>query len=144
MSNQPTWARRKSRISLSLVNCWRGSTTWYGHSSSSLRSQALRLSGSTTAFDFTIASLTRTVECSLFVLKCQGPNTRLAMPVETLGEACSQGWRVTVRCADGRTESPRSQSSRECSYRRELDMETLVWTRGRAFPLSRLESRLRC
>ena len=28
-----------------------------------------------------------------------------------------------------------------CSYRRELDMETLVWTRGRAFPLSRLESR---
>ena len=66
------------------------------------------------------------------------------MPVETLGEACSQGWRVTLRCADGRTESPRSQSSRECNYRRELDMETLVWTRGRAFPLSRLESRLRC
>ena len=28
--------------------------------------------------------------------------------------------------------------------RKELDMETLVWTRGRAFPLSRLESRLRC
>jgi DNA-directed RNA polymerase subunit RPC12/RpoP len=23
-------------------------------------------------------------------------------------------------------------------------METLVWTRGRGFPLSRLESRLRC
>jgi hypothetical protein len=65
------------------------------------------------------------------------------MPVETLGEACSQGWRVTVRCADGRTESPRSQSSRECSHRRELDMQTLVWTRGRAFPLWRLESRLR-
>jgi hypothetical protein len=71
------------------------------------------------------------------------PNTTLAMAVETLGEACSQG-RVTVRCADGRTESPRSQSSRECSYRRELDMVTLVWTRGWAFPLSRLESRLRC
>ena len=65
------------------------------------------------------------------------------MPVETLGQASSQGRRVTVRCADGRTESPRSQSSRECSYRRELDIETLVWTRGRAFPLSRLESRLR-
>ena len=51
------------------------------------------------------------------------------MPVETLGEACSQGWRVTVRCADGRTESPRSQSSRECSYRMVLDMETLVWSK---------------
>jgi len=28
--------------------------------------------------------------------------------------------------------------------RKELDMETLVWTRGRGFPLSRLETRLRC
>jgi hypothetical protein len=66
------------------------------------------------------------------------------MAVETLGEARSQGWRVIVRCNDGRSESPRSQSSRECSYRKELDMETLVWTRGSAFPLSRLDSRLRC
>ena len=66
------------------------------------------------------------------------------MAGETLGAACSQGWRVTVRCSYGRSESPRSQSSRECGYRKELDMETLVWTRGKAFPLSRLESRLRC
>jgi hypothetical protein len=29
-------------------------------------------------------------------------------------------------------------------FRKELDMETLVWTRGRGFPLSHLESRLRC
>ncbi len=66
------------------------------------------------------------------------------MAVDTLGEACSQGWRVIVRCSYARSESPRSQSSRECNYRKELDMETLVWTRGRAFPLSRLESCLRC
>jgi hypothetical protein len=33
---------------------------------------------------------------------------------------------------------------KECVYRAELDMETLVWTRGKGFPLSRLESRLRC
>jgi hypothetical protein len=66
------------------------------------------------------------------------------MAIETLGEACSQGWRVTVRCAYGRSEGPRSQSSRECNYRKELDMETLVWTRGRAFPLARLENHLRC
>jgi hypothetical protein len=79
-------------------------------------------------------------------VKSQGAKSKseAAMAIETLGEACSQGWRVTVRCAYGRSESPRSQSSRECSYRKELDMETLVWTRGRAFPLSRLESRLRC
>jgi hypothetical protein len=66
------------------------------------------------------------------------------MHVETVGEACSLGWRVIVRCSYGRAEGPRSRSSRECNYRKELDMETLVWTRGRAFPLSRLESRLRC
>jgi hypothetical protein len=66
------------------------------------------------------------------------------MAVETIGEAYGLGWRVTVRCTGGRADGPRSQSSRECKYRKELDMETLVWTRGRGFPLSRLESRLRC
>ena len=66
------------------------------------------------------------------------------MAVETIGDAYSLGWRVTVRCTRGRVDSPRSHSSRECGYRKELDMETLVWTRGRGFPLSRLESRLRC
>ena len=66
------------------------------------------------------------------------------MSVETIGDAFALGWRVTVRCSYGRSDGPRSQSSRECNYRKELDMETLVWTRGRAFPLSRLESRLRC
>jgi len=32
----------------------------------------------------------------------------------------------------------------KCRYREHLDIGTRVWTRGRAFPLSRLESRLRC
>ena len=68
------------------------------------------------------------------------------MAVETIGEAYSLGWRVTVRCVRGSDDDdgPRSRSSRECANRKELDMETLVWTRGRGFPLSRLESRLRC
>jgi len=66
------------------------------------------------------------------------------MPVETIGDAYALGWRVIARCRHGRTDSPRSQSSRERLYRKEPDMETLVWTRGRGFPLSRLESRLRC
>jgi hypothetical protein len=65
------------------------------------------------------------------------------MAVETIGDAYSLGWRVTVRCTHGRPDGAH-KSSRECVYRRELDIETLVWTRGRAFPLSRLESRLRC
>ena len=47
-------------------------------------------------------------------------------------------------CVRSREDGTSSKSSRECIYRKELDIETLVWTRGRAFPLSRLESRLRC
>ncbi len=66
------------------------------------------------------------------------------MVVETIGEAYALGWRVAVRCSYGRSDSPSSRSGRECNYRKDLDMETLVWTRGAAFPLSRLESRLRC
>lgn len=66
------------------------------------------------------------------------------MAVETLGEAYSLGWRVMVRCVHSREDGAHSKSSRECINRKELDMETLVWTRGRGFPLSRLESRLRC
>jgi hypothetical protein len=64
--------------------------------------------------------------------------------VETIGEAYALGWHVVARCKYGREDGPSSKSSRECNYRYELDMQTLVWTRGRAFPLSRLESRLRC
>jgi hypothetical protein len=32
----------------------------------------------------------------------------------------------------------------ECRYREETRHATLLWTRGRVFPLSPLESRLRC
>lgn len=66
------------------------------------------------------------------------------MGIQTIGEALSLGCRVVARCVRGREDRPASRSSRECTYRRELDLETLVCTRGRALPLSRLESRLRC
>jgi hypothetical protein len=66
------------------------------------------------------------------------------MGVETIGEAYSLGWRVTIRCVYSRADGAHSKSSRECLYRGELDMETLVCTRGRGFPLSLLGSRLRC
>jgi len=64
------------------------------------------------------------------------------MGVETLGEAFSAGWRVKARCAWG----PRDgmKRVRECVYGGELDLQTLVWTRGRDFPLDMLASRLRC
>src|SRR4051812_5975297 len=65
-----------------------------------------------------------------------------SMSIETLGEAWRLGWRVTARCAFGNRDG--MKSIRECIYRAELDMQTLVWTRGPNFPLSGLESRLMC
>lgn len=62
--------------------------------------------------------------------------------VETLGEAWSLGWRIHVRCAAGKHD--KSKFARECVYRGELDVETLLCTRGRAFPLALLASRLKC
>jgi hypothetical protein len=63
------------------------------------------------------------------------------MEVETLGVARSLGWRVHMRCF-GYREGTRS--IRRCVYRKQLDLETLVATRGPNFPLSRLEARLMC
>lgn len=39
---------------------------------------------------------------------------------------------------------PGMKSIRECHERFELEMWTLLWTRGRNFPLAQLASRLRC
>jgi len=64
------------------------------------------------------------------------------MVVETLGDAFAAGWRITARCAWGKREGMKSR--RECHYTRELDVETLVWTRGPNFPLSSLDGRLMC
>ena len=73
--------------------------------------------------------------CSHFVL----------MPVHTLGEAWKLGWRVRVRCLLA-VENPNSRNKRytvECNTSADLDLKTLVWTRGQAFPLNLLESRMR-
>jgi hypothetical protein len=67
------------------------------------------------------------------------------MQVETLGEAWKLGWRVRARCvlaAGGHTHQRRYTI--ECSTSAELDVKTLVWTRGEAFPLDQLASRLKC
>lgn len=51
--------------------------------------------------------------------------------VETLGEAGALGWRLTARCAWGRRDG--MKSVRECNHRFELDVDTLIWTRGARF-----------
>jgi hypothetical protein len=68
------------------------------------------------------------------------------MTVTTLGEAWKLGWRARARChwlAPG----PKSSHGRlqvQCDTSAELDMKTLVWTRGDQFPLDQLETRLKC
>jgi hypothetical protein len=69
-------------------------------------------------------------------------STFVLMKVETLGVARSLGRKVHMRGADGHREG--TKSMRRCVYRRQLDVDTLVCTRGPNFPLSRLESRLMC
>ena len=59
------------------------------------------------------------------------------MEVETLGIARNLAWKVHMRCSDGYREG--TKSMRRCIYRRQLDIDTLVCTRGPNFPLSRLE-----
>jgi hypothetical protein len=68
------------------------------------------------------------------------------MTVTTLGQAWKLGWRLRARCfwlAPGaKTSHGRKQI--QCDTSAELDMKTLVWTRGEMFPLDQLESRLKC
>ena len=64
------------------------------------------------------------------------------MSIETLGDAYSASWRVRMRCAFGKHDGMKTR--RECVSNDELDMKTLIWTRGAGFPLARLESRLKC
>jgi hypothetical protein len=47
-----------------------------------------------------------------------------------------------MRCAQGYRKG--MKSIRRCVDRKQLDLDTLVSTRGPNFPLSRLESRLMC
>jgi hypothetical protein len=67
------------------------------------------------------------------------------MPVSTLGEAYRLGWRVRVRCLlTGPKPKSRERVANFCETNAELDMKTLVWTRGDRFPLDQLASRLKC
>ena len=62
--------------------------------------------------------------------------------IETLGDARDNGWRITARCGFGQRDG--MKRIRECKASIQLDLDTLIWTRGAAFPVSMLESRLKC
>lgn len=64
------------------------------------------------------------------------------MVIETLRDAKTHGWRLTARCAHGKRDG--MKTIRECTYQQELDLDTLIWTRGGPFPISRLAERVIC
>jgi hypothetical protein len=61
--------------------------------------------------------------------------------IETVAEAQDAGVRLTARCGLGRREG--LKTIRECKAAMRLDLDTLVLTRGAAFPDSMLEGRLK-
>jgi hypothetical protein len=62
--------------------------------------------------------------------------------IETLGQALQAKWGIRMHCKRG---SHRGiVKIDECRYSYSLDVESLVCTRGRAFPLSQLASRMMC
>jgi hypothetical protein len=68
------------------------------------------------------------------------------MVVTTIGEAFWLGWRVKAHCLQfgPMAKSGHGRRTNVCRTTVELDMETFVWTRGEAFPLDLLETRLNC
>jgi len=70
--------------------------------------------------------------CSYFVL----------MDFENLGDIWQAGARLYVRCAKSRRDG--LKSVRACGHRHELEVGTLIWTRGKTFPISMLSSRMKC
>jgi hypothetical protein len=61
---------------------------------------------------------------------------------DSLGDALAAGWRVHARCLGGFVGNIRSTA--KCHYQAELNLETLVWTRGRNMPLAGLRERMMC
>ena len=64
------------------------------------------------------------------------------MEIESLGDVWEAGGRLYTRCEKPRREG--LKSVRPCSNQYELDVRTMLWTRGRDFPVSMLSSRMRC
>ena len=64
------------------------------------------------------------------------------MDIENLANVWEAGGRLYARCEKPRREGLKSVRPRSNKY--ELDVRTLLWTRGRAFPISMLSSRMRC
>lgn len=66
------------------------------------------------------------------------------MSVRTLGDAWRYGWTARAVCqfmSEGKRTERRNIS---CRTVYDLDLQSIIWTRGERFPRDQLESRLRC
>jgi hypothetical protein len=68
------------------------------------------------------------------------------MVVTTLGEAFRLGWRARAHCLQfgPMAKSGAGRRTNVCRTVEDLDLATVIWTRGEAFPLDMLETRLKC
>lgn len=71
-----------------------------------------------------------------------GPELFFFCSMDTLGDALRDGWVVDLRCQRP-TRSGVTKVGR-CEHSMTLDLATLVATRGHAFPVGMLQSRLKC
>ena len=62
--------------------------------------------------------------------------------IATIGDAYDRGWKLRIYCRFGNRDGVKS--IRECKAHVEIDLATLVWTRGREFPVARLDTRMKC
>jgi hypothetical protein len=62
--------------------------------------------------------------------------------IETLGDCWNYSVKLEMRCAWGKRDG--MKTARECVFSHQLDLLTLVATRGRDMPLALLGERLRC
>lgn len=62
--------------------------------------------------------------------------------VETLGEAWDRGWKLRIVCREGKGHAMKKH--RACIAYHDADLETIVWTHGREYPIARLAARLKC
>lgn len=64
------------------------------------------------------------------------------MQIETLGDAWAHSVKIKMRCAYGKHDG--MKTIRECQFTADLDVMTLVCTRGRDMPVTFLQERMRC
>lgn len=70
------------------------------------------------------------------------PILLLLCSMDTLGDALAQGWVIALRCQ--RPSRIGTTKVGRCEHSMTLHLPTLVATRGAAFPISMLQSRLKC